>query len=1037
MAENENPTQEPQDQGDAPEEENPTQAPQEQNGEPETVEDPSELPAPTGEVSEEGPSEEPADGIVDTSTTVHSATELPAVEDAEGSDHDEEGPTEEITAQEEVTADEPVETEKIVTPDHTEDAQPVDEAEGSDHDKEGPTEEATTQEEVTADEPVETEQIVTPDHTEVAQPEDSEIVSPDVGDGPTAEVTADETMGATDITPAEAIVPHHADAIGTKLILDCSKIPMGGGIIVLDCSKYTSTDEPTPDTSGPSTETPGGGTAVIDDSSIGVKEGATGLGSTGQTAPNTPDQSPEQTVGIEPSLSCEELKEKLEAQIHAIEEMHGKIEQAESEVQVSKKRAGECLILQTPGTAADRDLKKRLMLKSYSAKSKTPSPDFASSTATGKITLIPSCDVLTVTLPICITIRKLKSRFARQFKLPIKLLQITCKGRIIKDSETLVDLGVRPHGAIELELASTDPENYVIERSKPQQEVTTSCVITVKVQLDAKTCCTVDVEIVRHPYHKPYLGGYKHKITGTEFHHAGTQTPSKRTCVCVERFCRETQTVSEKNKYQQTTNNTSTQMNKIGCYVSNIKDKLLTPGRYFTAEEYHECRLNAVIVIQTYFRRWFAKNYVQQLRIQRDKRLQWEREQEMKLKTEKDDYTKRQYERRMNPKTREDFDLLFHALEEWKKEEVRNINQTLTGPERKAALYTLLEEEAKLIASIARHRVDAAKETGPKLIQNLLNKCADPIRWKAFDGRITEMDTQFTLRARELREIYNSINMKYLTTDERLDALLTLKHTVKEHDCKLTQEIMDLIDREADLLMRQVKEIYLDGLRQRISTLFLQYIKTPMFNPEIARFLKVPQDPMQLRKNIFFCSSCGSYIPSTDFPLSMTSRGLHLCRQCIKQNNEARHREESSQYKLIMKQLRKAEADFGDGSQLAFLVQEQDMKYLVDSIWGTQSALSANTSMKDLVMIRWDKTMEWSPWNCIILTEEEAEAHLKLDNIYKDYEATFIRTIKHRHTLGNSYFSRIPEIVKYARTCLMKDSTSTDDLIITNLLQAN
>lgn len=50
---------------------------------------------------------------------------------------------------------------------------------------------------------------------------------------------------------------------------------------------------------------------------------------------------------------------------------------------------------------------------------------------------------------------------------------------------------------------------------------------------------------------------------------------------------------------------------------------------------------------------------------------------------------------------------------------------------------------------------------------------------------------------------------------------------------------MDLIDREADLLMRQVKEIYLDGLRQRISTLFLQYIKTPMFNPEIARFLKV------------------------------------------------------------------------------------------------------------------------------------------------------------------------------------------------------
>jgi len=41
------------------------------------------------------------------------------------------------------------------------------------------------------------------------------------------------------------------------------------------------------------------------------------------------------------------------------------------------------------------------------------------------------------------------------------------------------------------------------------------------------------------------------------------------------------------------------------------------------------------------------------------------------------------------------------------------------------------------------------------------------------------MDTQYTIRAREMKEIYNSINMKFLTQDERLDILLTLKHTVK------------------------------------------------------------------------------------------------------------------------------------------------------------------------------------------------------------------------------------------------------------------
>jgi hypothetical protein len=68
----------------------------------------------------------------------------------------------------------------------------------------------------------------------------------------------------------------------------------------------------------------------------------------------------------------------------------------------------------------------------------------------------------------------------------------------------------------------------------------------------------------------------------------------------------------------------------------------------------------------------------------------------------------------------------------------------------------------------------------------------------------------------------------------------------QEHDCKLTKEITELVDREADLLIRGVKESNLDGLRKRISDLFLQYIKTPTFNPEAARFLKVMQNTENL-----------------------------------------------------------------------------------------------------------------------------------------------------------------------------------------------
>ena len=58
-------------------------------------------------------------------------------------------------------------------------------------------------------------------------------------------------------------------------------------------------------------------------------------------------------------------------------------------------------------------------------------------------------------------------------------------------------------------------------------------------------------------------------------------------------------------------------------------------------------------------------------------------------------------------------------------------------------------------------------------------QAAAPKKWKGPDGKYTQMDTPYTIRAQELRDIYNSINMKYLTMDERLDVLLTLKHTVR------------------------------------------------------------------------------------------------------------------------------------------------------------------------------------------------------------------------------------------------------------------
>lgn len=41
-------------------------------------------------------------------------------------------------------------------------------------------------------------------------------------------------------------------------------------------------------------------------------------------------------------------------------------------------------------------------------------------------------------------------------------------------------------------------------------------------------------------------------------------------------------------------------------------------------------------------------------------------------------------------------------------------------------------------------------------------------------------------------------------------------------------------------------------------------------------------------------------------------------------------------------------------------------------------------------MVRWDKSLEWSPWNCILLTKDEGAAHLRLTSIEQVRKSKFI-----------------------------------------------
>eukprot|EP00455_Lapot_gusevi_P013096 TRINITY_DN16319_c0_g1_i5.p1 TRINITY_DN16319_c0_g1~~TRINITY_DN16319_c0_g1_i5.p1 ORF type:complete len:153 (-),score=12.04 TRINITY_DN16319_c0_g1_i5:59-517(-) len=117
---------------------------------------------------------------------------------------------------------------------------------------------------------------------------------------------------------------------------------------------------------------------------------------------------------------------------------------------------------------------------------------------------------------------------------------------------------------------------------------------------------------------------------------------------------------------------------------------------------------------------------------------------------------------------------------------------------------------------------------------------ASPKTWSLNTGETAVVHTPFTTRAQELAQLFNGLRLPSLSMEERLDVLLHVKWTVKEFDCNLTREIVDLIDREIDLLKRGRSEKSLEGLRKRLCNLFLNFVNTPEFNPESMRFQKVP-----------------------------------------------------------------------------------------------------------------------------------------------------------------------------------------------------
>uniref|UniRef100_A0A1X7TAC2 Uncharacterized protein n=2 Tax=Amphimedon queenslandica TaxID=400682 RepID=A0A1X7TAC2_AMPQE len=126
--------------------------------------------------------------------------------------------------------------------------------------------------------------------------------------------------------------------------------------------------------------------------------------------------------------------------------------------------------------------------------------------------------------------------------------------------------------------------------------------------------------------------------------------------------------------------------------------------------------------------------------------------------------------------------------------------------------------------------------------------------------------------------------------------------------------------------------------------------------------------------------------------------------------------EDYTLYRAMLKTIRKTEENYQDDSHIIFIIQESDLRYLIENIWAGQSAVSGEKDLFELILVRWNITEHWSPWNCILLTTDEARAHVKLDNPEKAYSSQFTDKIRQRHILARNYFTQIPGMMEEMST---------------------
>ncbi|XP_015127513.1 IQ and ubiquitin-like domain-containing protein [Diachasma alloeum] len=456
---------------------------------------------------------------------------------------------------------------------------------------------------------------------------------------------------------------------------------------------------------------------------------------------------------------------------------------------------------------------------------------------------------------------------------------------------------------------------------------------------------------------KPYLGGWRHKITGVIYLNAACQTgpPSKSNLGNLR--SRSAQCIDTRDATDQSNTDVSTQMWRPDCNIPCENDRYMIAGRY----ECHEEMLNRIDydgkarIIQRCYRGWKMLKNIKEC-TEEYRRIVGDCK---KFEEERDDLYRKRHQieilRQLYPKNRSDFDKIYSLIESWKNSQLNFIKRNYFEASGKAQHSQVLEKTVEMLKSVEKQRKSILVRHREEKLANFLNFHCKPVKWTGYKGKPIEMITLRTQKAREYKIIHDNLCSSDITLEERIEVLILLRRGLESHKCAASRGLTDLIEQEISLSSRGIKELTLENLKKRISR--CHWLRQHSVE-------KVDYDP----------------------------------------------------YTYLLNGIRADEHRRNCFSMLLYVIQEPGIYHLVCNIWHGRSIVSEVDDIFRLRLVRFNVHKEWAPWNCILLTDEESEAHYFIEDLSTVYSKILLDRVYLAHEIAKTHFEELSKFEETLRT---------------------